>query len=319
MKASVIIPVKNGGSRFREVVNAVQRQAAAWPFELLVIDSGSRDGSAEWARDQGCRVEEIPASDFGHGRTRNLGGHLSSGEFIVYLTHDALPGHERWLQQLVEAAESAPDVGGAFGPHRGYPEARIATARELEAHFAGFGDAPNTVRIEDADRYTAEVGYRQFLHFFSNNNSCLRRSVWEQIPFPDVDFAEDQIWARSMLEAGFAKAFHPDAWVYHSHDFGVVETARRAFDESRALHRLFGYVLVPSLRRLFAVWFYLVGRDWRWTFGAHLPIGKRLRQAALVPALSAARLVGQYLGSREAVLPEWLARSVSRDKALQRG
>lgn len=319
MKASVVIPVKNGGARFREVLAAVLRQRAQWPFEVLVIDSGSSDGSADWARGQGVRVEEIPASSFGHGRTRNLGVRLTSGEFIVFLTHDACPGDEYWLTHLVGAADMAPDVGGAFGPHRGYPEASIVTTRELEVHFHGFGEQPNRVRIDDPGRYAADVGYRQFLHFFSNNNSCLRRSVWEQIPFPDVDFAEDQIWAREMLEAGFSKAFAPEAWVYHSHDFGVIETAQRGFDESRALQRLFGYVLVPSMPRLLRDWVYLVGRDSRWVLGA--PVSLWLKAGALfrVPALAGAKLVGRYLGSREDSLPDWLARSVSRDKALQRG
>ncbi len=318
MKASVVIPVKNGGARFRQVLDGVLGQAAPWPFEVLVIDSGSRDGSVEFAQSRGCRVEQIPSAEFGHGRTRNLGARLTSGEFIVFVTHDACPLDEHWLAQLVGAADLAPDVAGAFGRHCAYGDARIVTERELEVHFHGFGAAANAVRNDDPARYAQDVGYRQFLHFFSNNNSCLRRSVWERIPFPDVDFAEDQIWAKSVIEAGFAKAYAPQACVYHSHDFGLVETAQRAYDESRALRRLFGYVLVPSLPRLLRDWIYLVGRDEAWVMQSRRGALEKAKEAAMVPFLNAAKLVGRYLGARESRLPVWFARALSRDKAMQR-
>lgn len=318
MKASVIIPVKNGGARFRAVLEATMAQQAPWAFEVLVIDSGSSDGSVQFARSLGCRVEEIPSSAFGHGRTRNLGAQLTSGEFIVFITHDACPAASNWLLNLVTAAEMVPDAAGAFGRHLAYPDAGIVTTRELEVHFAGFGASATVVRNDDPDRYAREVGYRQFLHFFSNNNSCLRRSVWAQIPFPDVDFAEDQIWARTVIEAGYAKAYAPDACVFHSHDFGVLETAQRGYDESRALKRLFGYVLVPSIPRLLRDWVYLTGRDWAWVAQSSRPTLERVRAFLAVPFLCAAKLVGRYLGARESSLPSWLARAFSRDKAMQR-
>lgn len=318
MKASVIIPVKNGGERFKDVLNATLAQQVPWPFEVLVIDSGSSDGSLPFARSRGCRVEEVSSGSFGHGRTRNLGAQLTTGEFIVFITHDACPASPDWLLNLVRAAEMAPDVAGAFGRHAAYADASIVTTRELEVHFAGFGATANVVRNDDPARYASDVGYRQFLHFFSNNNSCLRRSVWAQIPFPDVDFAEDQIWAKTVIEAGFAKAYAPDACVFHSHDFGVFETAQRAFDESRALRRLFAYVLVPSIRRLLRDWVYLTGRDWVWVAESSRSVWARSRAFFGVPFLNAAKLIGRYLGAREASLPAWLARAISRDKAMQR-
>lgn len=319
MKASVIIPVKNGGSCFRRVLESVRSQQTPWPYEVLVIDSGSRDGSLAFAQSTGCRVHQIPAADFGHGKTRNLGGMLTRGEFLVFITHDACPVNEHWLRRLVEAAELSPDVAGAFGRHVAYPDARIVTRCELEAHFVGFGGQPVVFRNDDPGRYALDVGYRQFLHFFSNNNACLRRAVWERIPFPDVDFAEDQIWAKTVIEAGYAKAYAPDAAVFHSHDFPLIETAKRAYDESRALHRLFGYVLVPSLSRLLRDWVYLILRDGKWIACAKDPLVAKLQALAIAPWMAAARLIGRYCGAREARLPRWLANAFSRDKAMQRG
>ncbi len=193
-RASVLIPVKNGGALLGEVLDAVLAQSTPWPFEVVVVDSGSRDGSVECARQRGVRVELIPAAEFGHGRTRNYLASLSRGDFLVFITQDARPADAHWLRHLVEGCDSAPDVAGAFGPHRAHPGARHVTERELAEHFAGFGSVLSRVQLEDRERFDREVGYRQWLHFFSNNNSCLRRSVWEKLPFPDVMFAEDQTW-----------------------------------------------------------------------------------------------------------------------------
>ncbi|MFZ5580737.1 MAG: glycosyltransferase family 2 protein [Pseudomonadota bacterium] len=316
-KASVVIPVKNGGELFKRVLEKVLEQQTPWPFEILVIDSGSRDGSAEYAESRGVRVEHIDPTSFGHGRTRNLGASLTSGEFIVFLTHDATPADQTWLHNLVAACDLTPRTAGAFGRHIAYPDASPITRRELATHFAGFGSEALTVRMESRQRYDNEEGYRQFLHFFSNNNSCLRRSVWESIPFPNVDFAEDQAWAKQIIEAGYEKAYAPQACVYHSHDFGIVETAQRSFDESRALRRIFGYLLVPSLFRGLRSWAYLVRRDLSWLREDVPSRRQRLILTLRSPLLAFARIAGQYLGGRENALPAWATRVISRDKGIQ--
>lgn len=316
-KASVIIPVKNGGALLGRVLDAVLAQCAVWPFELLVIDSGSSDGSQQRVRERGIRLHEIPPAEFGHGRTRNLGAALTEGEFIVFLTQDALPADEHWLARLVAAAELSPDTASAFGRHLAHLDGGPVIARELREFFRGFGDEPNTVRIDDPERYRRDEGYRQFLHFFSNNNACLRRAVWQRFPLPEVDFAEDQLWARSVIEAGYAKAYAPDACVHHSHTLGVFESYRRAFDEAGALKRLFGYEQVPSLRHLLKHTLLLTRRDWRWIGEADLDRGAKLRWAWRAPRVNLARLSGLYLGGRQGV-PDWLAERSSRDRALQR-
>jgi len=319
VKASVVIPVKNGGELLRRVLAAVTDQETPWTYEVLVIDSGSTDGSSEVVRAfDGVALHTIDPGEFGHGRTRNLGAALTRGEYVAYLTQDALPADRHWLRRLVAALEADPAIAGAFGRHLPYPDAGPLTARELREHFAGFGSADTIHRIEDPQRYRRDPGYRQRLHFFSNNNSCLRRSVWERIPFPEVDFAEDQLWARTVIEAGYATVYVPGACVYHSHDFGVLETFRRAFDEGRAFKRYFDYDLVPGVSVLLRQWPRLTWRDWTWVAEAGLPLSRRWSWQVRVPFRVLARLAGYYAGGRSAGrLPAWVERRMSRDQTLQ--
>lgn len=319
-KASVIIPTKNPGGILRSVLPAVCNQKADFEFDVLVIDSGSTDGTVEYVRqfdDARVRLHEIPPAEFGHGKTRNLAVSLTEGEFAVLITHDALPANDGWLAAMVRLADQDPEVAGVFGRHLAYPDASPFTRRDLERHFANFEHTPK-VRMDDPVRYEQDPGYRQFLHFFSDNNALIRRSIWQQFPYPDVDFAEDQIWAETIIKQGWKKAYAHDGVVYHSHDFPPFEYLQRSFDESYALFRLFGYTLVPSLRRLLRSWAGATWRDLRYAWQQGL-----IRHAPLavfgMPFRNLMRSSGHYLGSRADKLPTGLRRRLSRDRRMMAG
>lgn len=316
MKASVIIPTKNPGSIFKEVLPAVINQKTPWEYEVLVVDSGSDDGTVEYAeRYENVRVHKIKPSEFGHGRTRNLGIGLTTGEYVVLITHDALPANDTWLLNMVAAVEQSPSIAGAFGRHKAYASDGPYVARDLEAHFDGFKASPHVVRLDDRVRYSNETGYRQFLHFFSDNNACLRRSVWEKIPYPDVDFAEDQIWAKTVIEHGYSKAYADNALVYHSHQFGFWETCQRSFDEAMALNRLFEYKLCPTVQQLFGQALLTTLADIRYSVSRRKLINEIL-WVVRSPLRNMFRQIGYYLGQRHNSLSDSVVIFMSRDKRL---
>ena len=317
MRASVLIPVKNGGPLLGDVLDAILAQDAPWPFEVLVIDSGSTDGSVSLTRSKGVHVTEIAPSQFGHGRTRNALAARSSGEFLVFLTQDAKPATDRWLVRLVEGCDADPSVAGAFGPHKAYPQARHVTHRELVTHFSGFGATLTLFRLDDPQRFETDPGYRQLLHFFSSNNSCIRRSVWEKLPLPDVAFAEDQAWALQVVLAGYAKAFVPEAMVVHSHDFGIWETFQRNFDEARSFERYFGYEMQRGFWSALRSSAGLARRDFVWLREAELRGWRLFKNSVYMAGVELARTMGQVFGTFHRSMPAWFLRVASRDQQMQ--
>lgn len=319
MRASVCILTKNPGPIFESVLSAALDQITPWPYEVIVIDSGSTDGTVELIdATPGVRLYQIPPHTFGHGRTRNLAVQLTSGEYVAFLTHDAKPADRHWLANLVDKFGYGEDVAGVFGRHIASPEASPFMARDLDMHFDGFRRQGPVFRIEDRQRYDADVGYRQFLHFFSSNNAAIRRRVWDQIPFPEVDFAEDQTWAKSIIEAGFAKAYAHDAVVVHSHEFGFVETARRSFDESSAFHRYFGYVLSPSRKDAVRQAVATTKRDWRYFRDRRLPL-REAHWLGRITLRNATKQLGYYLGHKSDELSDPVKLVISRDKSMKAG
>jgi rhamnosyltransferase len=240
---SVAIPVRNGGARLEAVLRAVAAQRCDTDVEVVVLDSGSSDGSPERAAAQGARVERIEPQRFSHGFARNELMRRTEGELVAFLTQDAVPDGPDWLARLLEAMAAAPDVAIACGPYRPLPDARPWTRRELAGFFASMadGDAPRVVRTADLPRGASGRPAPSPLTFHTDANGCLARAAWREVPFRDVTYAEDQLLALDLLAAGYAKAFHPLAAVEHSHDYGPVEKLRRTFDEFRALGEVYGH------------------------------------------------------------------------------
>ena len=317
---TVVIPTKNAMPNFSAVLSSVLSQKTPWKFDVLVVDSGSKDGTDTYAEAfENVRVLRIPPSEFGHGRTRNFAISNTISPFVAMITHDAQPFDENWLLNLVEPFERDPAIAGVFGRHVAWDSASPFTKRDLDRHFSGFLSQPLIVnRNTDPQRYSSDEGWRQFLHFFSDNNACLRRTVWERFPYPEVDFAEDQAWAKLIIERGWSKCYSPNATVYHSHDYAVFERLQRAFDEARSFHRDFGYNLAPSVISAVRSIVGLSARDVLFTLRSGLR-NDCLMSLPKQILLNFMLIAGHYLGNRHRRLPESLQKSLSRDGRIFRG
>ncbi len=248
-KASVVIPTFNAGDVLEQVLDVVVNQQTPWPYEVLVVDSGSTDGTLDIvANHPTVRLHQIDKKDFNHGGTRNLGAELTSGEFIAFLTHDARPVNDRWLYNLVTSIEQFPNAAGAFGKHFAWPHASAYTKRDLKNHFELFSRLPIAVsKSTNSTRWKKkDQSWLQALHFYSDNNSCFRRSVWEKIPYRTVTFGEDQLWAWDVISAGYEKVYAPQATVFHSHDYDADETFERCRIESAFFKHFFDYELMKD-------------------------------------------------------------------------
>lgn len=316
VKVSVVIPTKNAGPQLRHVLNAVMAQQTSWIYEVLVIDSGSTDGTVDLVKKYSSVILiEISASDFGHGKTRNYAISKTKGDYIAMLTQDAIPATHHWLTELVNAIEMDTRIAGVFGRHIAHSEASAFTHYELEQHFHGFSCDP-LVEMDDRIRYETDEGYRQFLYFFSDNNALLRRTVWQQIPYPNIEFAEDQAWARLIIEAGYRKSYAHNAVVSHSHEYGFFERLQRSFDESYALHRLFNYQYGQGFIHAVRNFLGMTVRDFKFTFKESLH-KINLRHVISMPLNNFMRVFGYYLGANGSHLSETIRSRLSRDRNLK--
>ncbi len=112
---SVVIPCYNGERYLREALESALGQTRA-PDEILLLDDGSIDESAEIARSFGPRVTVISQKNVGQSATRNRGIDEARGDFIAFLDADDI-----WLPEKIERQlrllEATPSLDVIYTPY----------------------------------------------------------------------------------------------------------------------------------------------------------------------------------------------------------
>ncbi len=225
-RISIVLPVRNGGAQFRHLSRHLERLQRRLGVQVLVIDSGSDDGTAERAEGLGFDVHRIPPADFGHGRTRNLGVQLARGDVVCFITDDVLPVTPDWPLRFAAALEDR-TVAGVYG--RQVP--RDATTMEMFFVALNYPDTPMRYEPQPGGHHP-----RPGRVVFSNAFSAVRRDVALRHPIPeDAEYSEDQIWARLALANGYAIAYDPAAEALHAHVYRLRGVFRRSYFVGRAL------------------------------------------------------------------------------------
>jgi len=294
---SVVIPTKNAGPLFVEVLSAIRSQEDV-EIDLLVVDSGSSDETLAIAQAHGARVLEIPPQEFNHGATRDRGIGMARHEIVVLMTQDATAGDPFLLANLAKTFDD-PAVGGAYARQVARPDADCLTRRNLELAFTG--RLVSEVKSLSAEQTFATLSpfERYALCNFDNVCSAVRRSAWLSIPFGKVDFAEDIVWSRRALMAGWKLAYVADSHVVHSHDRPLRYLYRRTYLTHRKLHEEYELTTVPTLRYAFYAIYCTIRADWH--HAQHHEPSRRRRYPLMlqIPLLACASVFGQYFGVRD--------------------
>lgn len=148
-RTSIIIPTFNGLGLLRSCVDAI-RQLTPEPYELIVVDNASSDGTAEYCRREKITFISLPANA-GFPAACNHGLQLASGDELLLLNNDVIVS-KGWLANLKAALYSAPDIG-IVGPVTNYASGRQQIVT-LYADIAGFHALAETANISDPSKWS---------------------------------------------------------------------------------------------------------------------------------------------------------------------
>ncbi|MGE5340447.1 MAG: glycosyltransferase family 2 protein [Candidatus Omnitrophota bacterium] len=207
---SIVIPARNEAATIGRCLDAVFGQQTDYTFEVIVIDSGSTDGTLDVLRQYpAVQLLRIRAEEFGHGKTRNLGARSATGRYLVFLNADAVPADSSWLNHLLSpfSHPKNPPIAGVYSRHLPHPDCDLYMVRDLSRAM------PATPKM-----HSRASALDFFL--FSTVSGAIDRDIWARFPFEDtIPIAEDQEWGRRVLTHGFSIVYEPASTVYHSHRY----------------------------------------------------------------------------------------------------
>lgn len=246
---SIVIRCFNEVEHLPRLFGELKRQSFS-DYEVVVVDSGSDDGTLEIMQSEDVRLEHIRKEDFSFGRSLNMGCRAARGEILVFISAHCYPENEDWLANLVDGFND-PKVAVVYGKQRGIPESHFSERQIFKRWFP-------EVTIERQDDP------------FSNNANCaVRRSLWEEHPYDEtLTGLEDVAWAQVVMREGWWVSYRGDAGVIHVHNETPSQIRHRYRREAITFQKVF-----PSEH--FNVWDFVrlsaanVVKDWRAAAAQH--------------------------------------------------
>ena len=187
---SVIIPVYNGGRYLAEAIKSVLDQNYR-PIEIIVVDDGSTDGSADVARSFSESVHYFYQPNQGVAVARNTGIKSSSGDLIAFLDADDLWAQSK-LSVQVDFLLMHPDIGYILGRQQNFLESGI--------------DKPFWLRREHL--LNDHVGFLPTL--------MIRRRIFDRVGLfnPDYIISSDVEWFSRVKDACIPMMVVPEIVLY---------------------------------------------------------------------------------------------------------
>ncbi len=193
IRASAIIRTKDEAATIERTLSLLRAQTVQ--PEIIVVDSGSSDGTVEIAKRWCDRLVEIEPWEFSYGRGLNIGARAASAPFHFNVDADCRPERRDWIQRSLDHYEQ-PQVAATNG------YTHFADGRPLTEPF-----------FQDGTHAEANPHWG-----YSTHAASWRASTWEQFPFDEeLDYAEDREWAIRVTKAGWLIVYDPALFVDMSH------------------------------------------------------------------------------------------------------
>jgi len=207
---SIVIRAYNEEKYIGRLLEGIQQQTIK-DVEILLVDSGSTDGTASISESFGARVVRIPSSEFTFGRSLNLGIQEATGELIVIASAHVYPVYPDWLESLLRRFEDK-NVALTYGKQRG-PDSAKFSEQQIYQHW-----------------YPDISQWHQATAFCNNANAAIRKNLWQLNPYDEtLTGLEDLAWGKWAKEQGYAIAYVAEAEIIHVHN----ETPKGIFNRYR--------------------------------------------------------------------------------------
>lgn len=218
--ASIIIITKNQKNYLKQSLPLIFSQTFS-NFEVIVVDSGSRDGSLELLKKYPVKLVKIKPEEFNYAYAFNQGASKARGNYLVRLSGDALPRDKFWLGNLIKNFKDE-RVAGVYSRWINFPEANL-----IDRFIVWVCMPKEKMIFKKAPNWNGASG-------------ALRKDLWQKYPFDErLSFCEDLDWSRKVQRDGYLIVYEPTSVVYHSHRENILLYYKRGLKTIWALIKIY--------------------------------------------------------------------------------
>lgn len=222
MRASIVIRAYNEDKYIAKLLEGIQAQKARFPYETILVDSGSTDRTRDIARNYPVQIVQISPEDFSFGFSLNRGIQHASGQYCVFISAHCYPETENWLTNLLEPLEKNDDLALVYGKQRGNHLTRFSEHQIFRKWFPD-----QTIESQENP-------------FCNNANLAIRRKLWQEQKYDEsLTGLEDLDWAKKILNKGYKIYYAADAGIIHVHEETADEIFHRYEREAIAFKEIF--------------------------------------------------------------------------------
>lgn len=237
-RVSVVIPVYNGIKTLPNLINGISQQTIFNELEVVVIDSGSDDGSIEYLTQfEFVRICQIDKNDFNHGTTRNLAVQNCLGKFIFMTVQDAWTNNHSLLENMLHHFKNE-NVHAVCG-HQIVPHELDKNPHE----WFRPQDKLNFKLISFNQEEFQKLSPKELRSYccWDNVISVYRKNSLLKLPFEEIIFGEDMLWAKMALEKGWEIVYDSSCLINHYHHSFLDYTYKRTLISKLFILKCFNY------------------------------------------------------------------------------
>lgn len=220
MNCSIVIRCYNEEKHIGKLLHGIMQQTVQ-DVEIIIVDSGSTDGTVQIASRFPVEIATIRPEIFSFGRSLNFGCNMANKDLIVIASAHVYPLYRDWLEQLLQPLNDT-KISLTYGRQVGGEKTKLS---EHQVFSKWFPDLPNP---------------QQRYPFCNNANAAIRNDVWHKHPYnEDLTGLEDIDWAHTAMQAGHKIAYCPNAVVAHIHKENYMQIFNRYRREALAFKTIF--------------------------------------------------------------------------------
>ena len=232
---SIVVPTLNAGREFGALLSTLRNQKGIRNREIIVVDSGSSDNTIDIANAYNAKIITIRPEDFTHSSARNLGAEHAGGNYILFITQDALPTSLSWLYSMWKGLVDHRAVAVSCKEIlRRDADLYARMEQYLHYQFLGLDGEDRILAMPETETYE-EIRKNAQL----TNVACLiRKDIFMQYKFRN-NYSEDLELGIRLIKDGHRLALLGSTGIIHSHTRPPYYHFKRSYVDNTMLATVF--------------------------------------------------------------------------------